>query len=59
MKVRAHFGRVGQLTGTSRRSIVSLVLFFTLGALLLWRVDVEEGIRVARREDEAEESKSG
>jgi len=32
-------------------SIVSLIVFFVVGGLLLTRVDVEEGIRVARAED--------
>ncbi|NIS09516.1 MAG: MFS transporter, partial [Candidatus Dadabacteria bacterium] len=42
------FAMVGQLTGTSRLSIISLVIFFVVGALLLSRVDVEEGMRKAR-----------
>jgi UMF1 family MFS transporter len=42
------FGVVSQIAGQSRLSIVSLIVFFTVGGLLLTRVDVEEGIRVAR-----------
>lgn len=42
------FALVSQLTGTSRLSIVSLIFFFVVGGLLLTRVDVEEGARVAR-----------
>lgn len=42
------FGVVSQVTGQSRLSIVSLIVFFTVGGLLLTRVDVEEGIRVAQ-----------
>ena len=42
------FGVVSQVAGQSRLSIVSLIVFFTVGGLLLTRVDVEEGIRVAR-----------
>lgn len=42
------FGVVSQITGQSRLSIVSLIVFFTVGGLLLTRVDVEEGIRVAQ-----------
>jgi UMF1 family MFS transporter len=42
------FGIVSQVAGQSRLSIVSLIVFFTVGGLLLTRVDVEEGIRVAQ-----------
>jgi UMF1 family MFS transporter len=45
------FALVGQLTGSSRLSIVSLVFFFIVGGLLLSRVNEKEGIRVARAED--------
>jgi UMF1 family MFS transporter len=47
------FALVGQLVGHSRLSIISLVVFFISGLLLLTRVDDQEGIRVA----EAEEAK--
>jgi UMF1 family MFS transporter len=43
----AIFGLVGQLAGSSRWGIVSVVFLFVSGALLLWRVDEEEGRRVA------------
>jgi UMF1 family MFS transporter len=42
------FGVVSQIAGRSRLSIVSLIVFFVVGGLLLTRVNVEEGIRVAR-----------
>ena len=42
------FGLVSQIAGHSRLSIVSLIIFFIAGGLLLTRVDVEEGKRVAR-----------
>ena len=45
----ALFGLVSQLSGASRLSIVSLIIFFIVGGLLLTRVDVEEGMRVAAR----------
>jgi UMF1 family MFS transporter len=45
------FGLVSHFTGTSRISIVALIVFFAAGALMLLRVDVEEGQRVAREED--------
>ncbi|MGH9163325.1 MAG: MFS transporter [Vicinamibacteraceae bacterium] len=40
------------LTGSSRHAILSVILFFLLGGLVLWRVDVAEGQRVAREADE-------
>ena len=45
------FGVVSQLAGESRLSIISLIVFFVVGGLVLTQVDVEEGIRVARQED--------
>jgi UMF1 family MFS transporter len=45
------FGIVGQIMGHSRLSIVSLVIFFIIGAILLTRVNVEEGIEAARHEE--------
>jgi UMF1 family MFS transporter len=47
------FAIVGQYMGSSRLSIVSLVIFFLVGALLLSRVDEKEGIRVAEAEEES------
>jgi UMF1 family MFS transporter len=50
------FAVVSQLAGHSRISIVALVVFFIVGGILLVRVDVDEGVRVAReveREHEA------
>ncbi len=44
------FAVVGQLTGTSRLSILSLIFFFVVGGILLSRVNVEEGVRVAAAE---------
>ncbi|NPV77737.1 MAG: MFS transporter [Anaerolineae bacterium] len=41
------FGVVSMLTGHSRLSIVSLILFFLAGIFLLTRVNVERGIQVA------------
>jgi UMF1 family MFS transporter len=49
----AIFALVGQLTGSSRLSIISLVIFFIFGGLILTRVDEKEGIRVAREADVA------
>src|SRR4029077_14633782 len=44
----ALFAVVINLTGSSRTAILSIVLFFALGAILLGKVDVREGQRVAR-----------
>jgi MFS transporter, UMF1 family len=43
----AVFAFVGQLGGTSRLGILSLLVFFGIGGALLWRVDVEAGRRAA------------
>jgi UMF1 family MFS transporter len=45
------FGIVSQLAGASRLSIVSLIIFFIIGGILLTGVDEKEGIRVAKKED--------
>lgn len=49
----AIFGVVGQLTGSSRLSIISLVVFFVVGGGLLLAVDEERGIRLADEENRA------
>lgn len=49
------FGVVSQIAGGSRLSIVSLIVFFIVGGLLLTRVDEREGIRVAQEENQAME----
>ena len=45
------FAVVGQITGSSRNGIVSLVLFFILGMVVLRSVDVDEGRRIAQIEN--------
>lgn len=45
------FAVVGWITGSSRLSIISLIIFFVGGLLILSQVDVDEGQRVARLED--------
>ncbi len=47
------FAIVGQMTGSSRLSIVALVVFFIVGGLLLSQVNEQEGIQVAQAEDAA------
>ena len=44
------FGVVGQLSGSSRLSIISLIAFFIVGVFLLLRVDEKEGIRMAQEQ---------
>jgi UMF1 family MFS transporter len=39
------------MTGSSRNAILSVIVFFAIGALLLYPVKVEEGQRVARAAD--------
>ena len=46
------FAAVAISFGSSRPAILSIVVFFVVGALLLVRVDVDEGIRVAKEADE-------
>jgi UMF1 family MFS transporter len=41
----ALFAITVRLTGSSRNAILSVILFFVVGAALLWMVDVEEGKR--------------
>jgi len=43
----ALFALVGQLTGSSRLSIVSIIVFFLAGAIVLKKVDHKEGIKAA------------
>jgi MFS transporter, UMF1 family len=47
----AVFGLVGQLGKTSRLGILSLVVFFIVGGILLYRVDVEKGKAEGRRSE--------
>ncbi len=47
----AVFAVVGQITGSSRLSILALIAFFVLGGLILATVDDKEGTRVARAKD--------
>ena len=44
------FGLVGQLTGSSRLSILSIIVFFIGGALLLTTVNHKKGIQAAAGE---------
>lgn len=47
----AIFGIVSTIMGNSRLSIVSLIIFFIAGILVLTKVDVEKGIVVAQKEE--------
>ena len=42
------FAATVRMTGTSRTAILSVIAFFVVGAILLWKVDVAEGQRAAR-----------
>jgi UMF1 family MFS transporter len=46
------FGLVGQIMGSSRLSIVALLIFFVGGIILLAGVNEDEGIRIAERENQ-------
>ena len=50
------YGAIGQVTHSPKSSILSIGVFFIIGIMLLWRVDVEKGSRIAAEEEEAEES---
>lgn len=45
------FSVINQVTGNSRLAIISLVIFFIGGILLLSKVDIKQGIKVAKAED--------
>jgi UMF1 family MFS transporter len=45
------FAVAAQLFSSSRPAILSLIVFFFVGIALLLRVDIAEGVRVAREED--------
>jgi UMF1 family MFS transporter len=47
------FAIAGAVFGSSRPAVLSLIALFVIGGLLLTRVDVAEGKRVARAEDAA------
>ena len=47
----ALFGIVGQFTGSSRLSIIALIVFFLGGMFMLEKVHLNEGIEAARRDD--------
>jgi MFS transporter, UMF1 family len=45
------FAVASQVAGNSRIAILSVILFFAIGAILLWRVDEVAGARAARAAD--------
>ncbi len=47
----AVFGLTAALTGSSRNAILSVIVFFVVGGLVLSRVDIDEGRRAARQAD--------
>ena len=52
----ATFAAINFLTGSSRGAIIAIIGFFVVGGVLLALVDVQEGQRIARSEEEAAES---
>lgn len=48
------FAGMNRMTGSSRGSILAIIAFFVVGAVLLALVDVEEGQQLARAEDRAD-----
>lgn len=47
----AMFSLVNMLTGNSRLAIISLIVFFLAGMILLNRVDIQRGVKTAQAED--------
>ncbi|HUL00363.1 MAG TPA: MFS transporter, partial [Nitrospirota bacterium] len=47
------YGAVGQLTHSPQSSILSIAVFIIIGIVLLWRVDIEKGSKVAIEEERA------
>ena len=45
------FGLALQFTRSYRLAILSLIVFFVAGLLVLWRVDVAQGTQVALAEE--------
>jgi len=45
------FSIITQITGNGRLAIVSLVIFFVVGIIMLRKVDIERGIKQAQEED--------
>ncbi|MBA4419653.1 MAG: MFS transporter [Anaerolinea sp.] len=45
------FGVVSTIAGESRLSIISLIVFFSLGIVILTRVNVDKGIQIAQAEE--------
>ena len=50
------YGAVGQITHSPQSSILSIVVFFVIGIILLWRVDIEKGSKVAAEEEQKNQS---
>jgi len=45
------FAAAAAIFGSSRPAVLSLIVFFIVGMILLLRVDVETGRRIARAEE--------
>jgi len=55
----ALFGVVSRITGTSRLSILAIIIFFIVGGLILTTVDHQKGIEAARLAEEEEKAGEG
>ena len=53
------FGITGQLTGSSRISIISIIVFFLIGALVLAKVDHKAGINASSMPDDDSQFTTG
>jgi len=53
------FGIIGQLTGSSRISIISIIVFFLIGALVLAKVDHKAGINASSMPDDDSQFTTG
>jgi MFS transporter, UMF1 family len=53
------FGLATQLTGGGRMGVISLIIFFVLGGLLLAQVDEQEGMRIAQEEEKSLQPATG
>lgn len=55
----ALYAVVGQMTHSPKSSILSIIVFFMIGIILLLRVDVDKGARIAAEEEQAIETSLG
>ena len=49
----ASFALINRATGSSRGAILGVIAFFVVGGGILWRIDVTEGQRIARSDEDS------